>query len=219
MTPEMKSISIEPFETGAVRGFLHQPVEAARRKLVLTHGAGSDCCAPLLIAVANAFCNAGYAVLRCNLPFRQRRRFGPPSPKLSGEDRAALKAALTALRTPDTEKAFLGGHSYGGRQASILAADEPQCCDGLLLLSYPLHPPKKLNDLRTAHFPRLQTPALFVHGTADPFGSMDELRPAIALIPARTELVAIEGAGHDLARGNFEIASVVVAAFEQLVSE
>ena len=93
---------------------------------------------------------------------------------------------------------ILGGHSYGGRQASMLAAEQPDIAEMLLLLSYPLHPPRKREQLRTAHFPNLRTPALFVHGTRDPFGSIDELRTAIALIPAPTKLVAIEKAGHEL---------------------
>jgi uncharacterized protein len=81
---------------------------------------------------------------------------------------------------------FLGGHSYGGRQASMLAAEEPDLAAGLLLLSYPLHPPRRPARLRTAHFPKLTTPALFVHGTRDPFGSMDEMRAAVDSSPGRT---------------------------------
>jgi hypothetical protein len=80
----------------------------------------------------------------------------------------------------------------------MLAAEKPGLADGLLLLSYPLHPPQKPGELRTAHFPRLQTPALFVSGTCDGFGSMDELGSALTLIPARTELLSITGAGHEL---------------------
>ena len=80
----------------------------------------------------------------------------------------------------------------------MLAADQPGLVDALLLLSYPLHPPQKPNELRTAHFPRLQTPALFVSGNCDGFGSIDELRLALTLIPARTELLTVTGAGHEL---------------------
>ncbi len=80
----------------------------------------------------------------------------------------------------------------------MLAADKPGLVESLLLLSYPLHPPQKPGELRTAHFPRLQTPALFVSGTCDGFGSIDELGAALALIPARTELLSIPGAGHEL---------------------
>jgi len=93
---------------------------------------------------------------------------------------------------------FLGGHSYGGRQATMLAAEGPDLAAGLLLLSYPLHPPKRPADLRTAHFAQLATPALFIHGTRDPFGSIEEMRAALELIAGPHELVAIEGAGHDL---------------------
>ena len=68
----------------------------------------------------------------------------------------------------------------------------------LLLLSYPLHPPGKPQQMRTDYFPNLRTPALFVHGTKDPFGGADEVREAIKLIPARTELLIVEKAAHDL---------------------
>ena len=95
-------------------------------------------------------------------------------------------------------RAFLGGVSYGGRQASMLVAAEPTLVEGLLLLSYPLHPPGRPAQLRTAHFPSLQTPVLFVSGTRDAFGSIAELESAIKLIPAPTKLVPIEGAGHSL---------------------
>ncbi len=209
----MTSGTVSALEDATVRGFLHQPSEPSGKNLVLTHGAGGNCRAPLLVAMATAFCSAGYAVLRCDLPFRQRRAFGPPSPHTSAEDRAGLKAAVAEMRRLNAGTVFLGGHSYGGRQASMLAADDSECCEGLLLLSYPLHPPNKPNQLRTAHFADLQTPALFVHGTRDPFASADELRAALQLIPGRTELISISGAGHDLARGNFDIESLVVTKF------
>ena len=85
-------------------------------------------------------------------------------------------------------RVFLGGHSYGGRQSTMLCADQPGLVDGLLLLSYPLHPPRKPDQLRVQHLPKLQTPALFVHGTRDPFGSPEEMEAALSLIPAKTRL-------------------------------
>lgn len=197
------------FHEGSTDSFLHRPAESIEAALVLTHGAGGNCHSPLLIAIANAFCRAGIAVLRYDLPFRRQRPFGPPMPKSAQADRAGLKAAADAMRGSISESLFLGGHSYGGRQASILAAEEHKVCDRLLLLSYPLHPPKKPAELRTAHFPQLQVPALFVHGTADPFGSIEELRAALDAIPARKELITIEGAGHDLKRGRFDLEAVV----------
>jgi predicted alpha/beta-hydrolase family hydrolase len=200
-----------PFEEGSVRGYLHQPLNSKGIGLVLTHGAGANCRAPLLVAVATAFCAAGFTVLRCDLPFRQKRPFGPPHPSTAASDRAALKDAVEVVRKLASGNIILGGHSYGGRQASMLSAEEPGCADSLLLLSYPLHPPNKREQLRTAHFSQLQAPALFVHGTKDPFGSMEELHTAVALIPASTKIVPIEGAGHDLRGGKFDISGLVAS--------
>jgi predicted alpha/beta-hydrolase family hydrolase len=105
---------------------------------------------------------------------------------------------------------ILGGHSYGGRQSTMLAAEEPGLVEALLLLSYPLHPPGKAGQPRTAHFPALRTPALFVHGAKDPFGTIEELREALRMIPAETELITVEGAGHDLNRAKFALAGTVI---------
>lgn len=199
---------IDRCEANGVRGFLHAPAGLDARRpdrpgLVLTHGAGSDCEAPLLIEAAKAFAAAGIAVLRCDLPFRQRRPSGPPSPAGAAEDREGLRRAVAVMRATVRGPVFLGGHSYGGRQASMLAAEEPGLAAALLLLSYPLHPPKKPQQLRTEHLPRLRTRCLFVHGTRDAFATIAELEAALALIPAGTRLICIEGAGHDLRRGRF----------------
>jgi predicted alpha/beta-hydrolase family hydrolase len=175
------------------------------RGLVLTHGAGGNSNAPLLIAVDNAFRAAGFEVLRFNLAFRQRRPFGPPSPAAAAQDRDSLRAAVAEMKKLVSGPVILGGHSYGGRQATMLAAEEPALADALLLLSYPLHPPNKPDQLRTVHFPALRTPALFVHGTKDPFGTIEEMRAALELIPSRKELLALSGLGHDLAQGRFDV--------------
>jgi predicted alpha/beta-hydrolase family hydrolase len=185
----------------AVRGFLHRAAPAGGDGLVLTHGAGGDCNTPGLVALAAAFADAGLTVLRCDLPYRQERRKGPPSPAGAARDREGLRQALAEVRRITPGRAFLGGQSYGGRQASILLAEEPGLADALLLLSYPLHPPGRGRELRTSHFPRLRAPALFVHGTVDPFGSLAELEAARALIPGATALLAVDGAGHGLGRG------------------
>lgn len=227
-----------------VSGFLHRP-DTPSGALVLTHGAGGNAQMPLLAALAEAFASAGFAVLRCDLPFRQVRRFGPPRPPDAARDRAGLKNALIAIREIAADRIFLGGQSYGGRQASMLLAEEGQkqvpvrlppfdrslragsrlerrsasaspfiarndnykeddsqaeheLADGLLLLSYPLHPPGKPEQLRTQHLPNLRVPTLFVEGTRDPFGSIEEIEAARKLIPAKTDVLIVEGAGHDL---------------------
>ena len=182
----------------AVRGWLHTPDVPNRDALILTHGAGSDCTAPLLVALAETFAGHSYVVLRCDLPFRQERRTGPPFPGNAERDRAGLGNAVAVLRKNVAGRIFLGGHSYGGRQSTMLCAAEPDLVSGLLLLSYPLHPPRKPEQLRIQHLPNLRTPSLFVQGTRDPFGSIEEMKNALRLIPAKTELMTVEGAGHDL---------------------
>jgi predicted alpha/beta-hydrolase family hydrolase len=147
----------------AVRGFLHSPEKPNGEALILTHSAGSDCNFPLLVSLAETFAGQGYLVLRCDLPFRQERRTGPPFPGNAERDRAGLHNAVTALH-----KIVTG------------------------------HPPRKTEQLRVQHFPNLHTPSLFVHGTRDPFGSVEEMTEALRVISAKTDLIAVEGAGHDL---------------------
>jgi len=183
-----------------VRGFLHRAAGPASAGLVLTHGAGSDCSAPMLVGLAGAFAARHVSVLRCDLPYRQARRTGPPLQGDAVRDREGLKRSVEVLRGLAPGRLLLGGQSYGGRQASLLAAEESGLVDALLLLSYPLHPPGRATQPRTAHFPRLGTPTCFAHGSADPFGTLDEIDTARRLIPARTTLIAIEGAGHGLGR-------------------
>jgi hypothetical protein len=209
---EFSDVSAEP----AVRGFLHAPQPPNGDALVLTHGAGGDCQSKLLTAVTKAFADTGYLVLRCNLPFRQSRPQGPPLPAMAARDREGLRRAVEILRPKTPGRIFLGGHSYGGRQASMLAAEQPQLVAGLLLLSYPLHPPRKPTELRTAHLPQLNTPALFVHGSRDPFGSHDEMRSALALMPAPNLLFEVEGGGHDLLgkKANDDLPLKIVQAFQ-----
>ena len=230
-----------------VRGFLHTPESPNDNGLLLTHSAGGNAQAPLLRALADTFAANGFMVLRCNLPFRQVRSFGPPGPGDAARDRAGLKNAIEAMkriladgvkenvgapRLADVARRgnsngglmriFLGGHSYGGRQSSMLCAEESDLVAGLLLLSYPLHPPRRSEQQRTQHLPDLRTPTLFVHGTRDPFGSIEELQRAMKMIPAGTNLLSVEGAGHDLGfkgkakEGN--LAATILAEFRALVA-
>jgi predicted alpha/beta-hydrolase family hydrolase len=188
--------SVDPL----VRGFLHRPDSPSGDGLVITHGAGGNAHMPLLVALAEAFTSAGFTVLRCDLPFRQQRSFGPPHPGDAARDRLGLKNGVTAMRKLESGKVrrlFVGGQSYGGRQASMLVAED-QVADGLLLLSYPLHAPSKPDQPRIQHLSQIAVPVMFVHGTRDPFGSVEEIEAARKLIPAKTLLVPVEGAGHDL---------------------
>jgi uncharacterized protein len=179
-------------------GFVHRPAQPGGDGIIFTHGAGGNAKSALLVTLAQAFADAGFFASRYNLPFRQQRPFGPPRPGDAARDRAGLKEAVAAMRGQVSGRVFLGGQSYGGRQASMLCAEEPRLADGLLLLSYPLHPPGKPEQLRTQHFPELTAQTLFVQGTRDPFGSIEELQSAIRLVPGKTSLLAVEAAGHDL---------------------
>jgi uncharacterized protein len=200
---------------------LHRPLSPSGNGIVLTHGAGGSARAPLLVALGEALAEGGVTVLRYDLPYRQASSAAPPRPAGAARDREGLRGAVAAMRERVSGRVFLGGHSYGGRQASILAASEAGLADALLLLSYPLHPPRRPAELRTAHLPSLQTPALFAHGSRDPFGTLEEIEAARRLIPARTTLVAVDGAAHDLLRAPrrraAHVAAEIVAAFLHFV--
>ena len=214
----------EPFAETSLdppaRGFFHRSAFNASATVILTHGAGGNAKSALLIALAEKFSAHRFNVLRCDLPFRQHRSFGPPRPGDAARDRDGLKNAVAAMRKLGPGPMFLGGQSYGGRQATMLCAESADLVDGLLLLSYPLHAPARPNQPRIEHLPKLRVPCLFIHGTRDPFGSIDEMQSAVKLIPSRTELIPIEGAGHDLGfKGkakNEELPGRIIEAFNKL---
>ena len=189
------------FDDGvSVRGALHRPegdFDTALRDtaLVLAHGAGGTKESPLLVATADEFSKHGIATLRIDLPYRQKRPKGPPSPSGAAKDRLGIVRAVESLQV---SRVFIGGTSYGGRQASLLAAEQPDLAAGLILLSYPLHPPGKPESLRTQHFPQLTTPSLFLHGSRDGFGSIAEMEKHLPLIAGRRHLTEFPKAGHGL---------------------
>ncbi|HML16368.1 MAG TPA: alpha/beta family hydrolase [Bryobacteraceae bacterium] len=196
---------------------MHEPGnQTSGDALAITHGAGSNGEAPLLRSIATEFAAAGYLALRFDLPYRRARPHGPPFPAQAARDREGIREAVSTLRKLAPGRVFAGGHSYGGRQTSMAAAEDPALADGLLLLSYPLHPPDKPRQLRTEHFDQLRTPAFFAHGTRDPFGSIEEMRAALAAIPARTELMIVEGAPHGIWP---KIAGAILANWTRFIAE
>jgi uncharacterized protein len=205
-----------------VRGFLHRGRDSGNDALVVTHGAGGNATSALLEALAIRMAEAGVTVLRCDLPFRQLRPFGPPRPGEAARDREGLRNAVAVMRKLASARVFLGGQSYGGRQATMLCAETSDGADGLLLLSYPLHAPSRPERPRIEHWPKLGIPCLFVHGTRDPFGTLEEIRSAMKLIPAKTELLTVENAGHDLGfKGKSrrqELPEALVLKWQQLFS-
>lgn len=193
-----------------IAGVAHRPDGTPAGVVALTHGAGGSLESPMLQALCEEWARRGWLAVRYNLPYRRRRPKGPPSGS-SAADMAGIIEAVDAVRALADGPVIAGGHSYGGRLTSMAVADGLQV-DVLTLFSYPLHPPGKPERTRTEHLPRIAVPTVFTHGTADPFGTLDELRPAAALIAARTEIVEVTGARHDLNSKKLDVPALAVDA-------
>ena len=175
---------------------------------LLAPGAGSDRNHPSLLAIEAAL--APLPVERFDFPYRREGRRAPDrAPKLVA---AAVEAASALARRVDVApgQVVLGGRSMGGRICSMAVAEGLPAA-GLILVSYPLHPPGRPDRLRVAHLPALDVPCLFVSGTRDPFASPSELQQATAAIPGPVTHVWIDGAGHALKKAEVEVAETVAA--------
>lgn len=195
----------------AIAGVAHRPDGMPKGVVVLTHGAGGSRESPLLVRICDEWARRGWLAVRYNLPYRRRRPKGPPS-GAAGADQAGVAEAIAAARTLTGGPVLAGGHSYGGRLTSMVVAEQPCSADELTLFSYPLHPPGKPERLRTDHFAAIRVPTVFTHGSSDPFGSLDELRAAVTLIQAPTEIVEVGGARHDLGSKVLDVPSLAVDA-------
>ncbi|MBY0290388.1 MAG: alpha/beta hydrolase [Mycobacteriaceae bacterium] len=203
-----------------IAGIAHEPAD--RRQgvpigtVMLTHGAGGSRDSPLLQKICDEWAARGWLAVRYNLPYRRRRPKGPPS-NSAATDQAGIVEAVELARTLTEGPVVAGGHSYGGRMTSMVVADDAAKVDALSLFSYPLHPPGKPERARTEHLPRISVPTVFTHGAADPFGSIDELRTAAALISGTTEIVEIKGARHDLGSKSLNVPALAVDAALRLL--
>jgi predicted alpha/beta-hydrolase family hydrolase len=192
-----------------IAGIAHEP-----------NGAGGSRESPLLKKICDEWARRGWLAVRYNLPYRRRRPKGPPSGSAK-TDQAGVIEAIELAHTLTDGPVIAGGHSYGGRMTSMVIADSNNAVadiDVLTLFSYPLHPPGKPERARTEHLPLISVPTVFTHGTADPFGSIDELRPAAALIPAPTEIVEVTGARHDLGSKSIDVPTLAVDAALRLLA-
>ncbi|WP_431234926.1 alpha/beta hydrolase family protein [Mycolicibacterium psychrotolerans] len=194
-----------------IAGVAHEPDGTPAGVVLLTHGAGGSRESPLLIRICDEWAARGWLAVRYNLPYRRRRPKGPPSGSAGG-DRDGIVDALTVARSLAVGPLLAGGHSYGGRQTSMVVAENPGLVDVLTPFSYPLHPPGKPDRLRTEHFGAITVPTVFTHGTADPFGNIEELREAAALIPAAVAIVEVTGARHDLGSKKLDVPALAVDA-------
>jgi len=194
-----------------IAGVAHQPVGDPTGVVVLTHGAGGSRESPLLQQVCDEWARRGWLAVRYNLPYRRRRPTGPPSGS-AATDRAGIVEAITLCRSLADGPLIAGGHSYGGRQTSMVVAAGDAPVNVLTLFSYPVHPPGKPERPRTEHLPDITVPTVFTYGTSDPFGTPAEVRHAAAMTAAPTELVEITGARHDLRSRTLDVAALAVDA-------
>jgi len=171
------------------------------KAVLLTPGASATKDHPSLVVIDGELEAVGVAVERIDLPTSR------PGPKVlqAIADGAGALAARAGVAPADI---VLGGRSFGGRMCSVAAADGLPAL-GLALLSYPLHPPGRPEQLRTEHFARLTMPCLFVSGTRDAFGTPEELEAASAAIPGPVTHVWISDGDHGMRRHNRDVALAV----------
>jgi uncharacterized protein len=183
------------------------------KALLLTPGAGSGRDHPTLVAIEEAV--APMPVARVDFPYRREGRKAPDrAPKLIAcivEEAEALAASSDVA----ADMIVFGGRSMGGRMCSMAVAEGLPAA-GLVLISYPLHPPGSPDRRRVEHLPQLRVPCLFVCGTRDPFGSPDELEAATSTIPGAVTHVWIDGAGHELKRQDAQVAAAVTEWLSRL---
>ncbi len=170
----------------------------ADRAVLLAHGAGSDRNSAALVAVDGRLAAAGIPSLRFDYPYRRAGRQAPDrAPVLEQATReAAARLAHDTGLAP--ERLVLGGRSMGGRYCSMVVGHDtdPVPALGLVLLGYPLHPAGKPEKLRTAHFPKLTVPVLFVSGDRDALAPRASLEDAAQAIPGAVTFHWLPDADH-----------------------
>ena len=182
---------------------IYRAPQPAGRLLVFGHGAGAGQHHPFMTAIAARLADRGIDVVTFDFAYMHARRKVP--------DRAPLLEACfggvidwaTGRDEFAGRRLLIGGKSMGGRMATHLAAAGfvaqggagPHLA-GVIALGYPLHPPGKPQQLRTAHLAEIRTPLLVVQGSRDTFGTPDELRPVIAAMPGPVTLHVVEGGDH-----------------------
>lgn len=199
MTVERGSLAVDDPWVDEVTVAVHRPTRPRGAAVLLTHGAGGDLDTPHLVTLAAAIAAHGHVVVRADQPWRAAGRAAPPPPHRAVPGYRAVAAAARAAHGP-RRPWILGGHSNGGRIATHAVVGEGAAtADGLLLVSYPLHRPGHPEDLRVEHWPDVPVPALVLQGSADGFGSADEVRAVLHLLPAGSVVVEVAGAGHGFA--------------------
>ena len=180
--------------------------------VVLFPGAGTDANHQSLVAIETAIKtrNAKMKIARCDFEYRKAGKSFPDKTPVLIETvcNAVTQAAQDWGCT--TNEIVIGGRSMGGRMCSMAIADAENTLEvaGLDCVCYPLHPPKQPEKLRSEHLPRILTPTLFVSGTRDEFGTVEELTAATKPMNKKTH-VWIEGARHDLKNRDAEVGEII----------
>jgi predicted alpha/beta-hydrolase family hydrolase len=178
--------------------------------VVLFPGAGSSASHASLVSLEEAL--SPLPVARIDFPYRRAgKSFPDKTPVLVECVRSEVRAYAEQLGV-STSQLLIGGRSMGGRMCSMAVADETDPLDvaALVLMSYPLHPPKKPENLRTEHLPRIKVPTLCISGTKDNFGSPEELESAFSVVPAAVQWHWVHNGRHELAKADAEIAATVL---------
>ena len=178
--------------------------------VVLFPGAGSSASHASLVSLEEAL--SPFPVARIDFPYRRAgKSFPDKTPVLLECVRNEVRAFAEQLGV-QTSQLLIGGRSMGGRMCSMAVADEADPLDvaALVLMSYPLHPPKKPENLRTEHLPRITVPTLCISGTKDNFGTPEELESAFSVVPAHVQWHWVHNGRHELAKADAEIAETVL---------
>jgi hypothetical protein len=175
--------------------------------LILTPGSSARRDHPGLLAVDHVVTDAGIAVERIEFPNQAAGKRRPDPPEVCIETIRAASAALAGRLNVAPGRLALGGRSMGGRMCSMAVADGLDAA-ALVLISYPLHPPGRPDRLRTAHFPQLHLPCLFVSGRRDAFATPAELEKETGAIPGPVTLMFVDG-DHSLRKRESEVADIV----------
>lgn len=191
MSTTEESFSI-PVDETRVSATFSEP-DHPQSTVVVAHGAGAGMDHPFLTGLTNALNDLGFATLRFNFPYMQAGKKFPDKPPFAI---ATWRAAMDTARERSAGRAvFAAGKSFGGRMASMAAADGMDAA-GLVFLGYPLHAPKKPEKLRAEHLYSLELPLLFLQGTRDPFAQPEKLEPVVGRIGSNAILEWLEGGDH-----------------------